>query len=261
MKKRIPIIILGANGRMGKTLLALLQSSTTLEAAVAVDREFGPEKLAIPCVRSLAEAHELAPEAMAIDFTAAAASLEAARYAAANNVALVIGSTGLDSGQKEELADCARKTPILYSANMSIGVNVLASLLPRMIKALGPQYDLEMMEIHHRHKKDAPSGTALMLAEEMARAKGWEDTECLCKCRNGLIGERPVRQIGIQALRGGDVPGIHTIYFFGPGEFLQLGHTAESRENFAQGALRAALWLAEQKAGRLYNMGDVLGLA
>jgi 4-hydroxy-tetrahydrodipicolinate reductase len=143
---------------------------------------------------------------------------------------------------------------------MSIGISVLLELLPKLAQALGPAYDPELMEIHHRMKKDAPSGTALKLAQAVARAKDWPEEDSLRLCREGMVGERPDREIGVQTLRGGDVVGEHTTYFFGPGERIEVTHKASSRETFAQGALRAAKWISEQPPGRIYSMTDMLGL-
>jgi len=143
---------------------------------------------------------------------------------------------------------------------MSVGVNVLLELLPKLTEKLGAQYDTEVMEIHHKFKKDAPSGTAERLAQALAQGKGWNLEQTACYSRHGMIGERTDREIGIQTLRGGDVVGLHTVYFFGPGERIEITHQAHSRENFANGALRAARWLVGQKPAKLYSMLDVLAL-
>ncbi len=140
---------------------------------------------------------------------------------------------------------------------MSIGVNVLLRILPQLTKTLGPDYDMEIVEIHHNRKKDAPSGTALMLGEALAEARDWDFEACKKTCREGMTGERPKMEIGIQAVRGGDVAGVHTVYFFGPGERIEVTHQAHGRENFAMGALTAAKWLKNQKAGKLYSMQDM----
>ena len=140
---------------------------------------------------------------------------------------------------------------------MSIGVNVLLKVLPELTRALGEKYDIEMVELHHNRKKDSPSGTALRLGECLAEARGWDLDDVRCSARDGIIGERPKAQIGIQAIRGGDVVGVHTVYFMGPGERIEVTHQAHSRETFAQGALRAAAWLCGQQPGRLYGMQDI----
>lgn len=257
------IILLGADGRMGCTIANLLKDNADCFLACAVER---PERLenlknlSCPVTDNLPKAIELAPEAVIVDFTAPDASLEAASIAAACHSPIVIGSTGFGAEQKAQLEKYALAAPLLWSANMSIGVNALKELLPLLVKALGPAYDIEMMEIHHKHKKDAPSGTALMLAEGMARARGQNLRDVRRDCRSGIIGPRKDGEIGIQAIRGGEVVGEHTIWFFGPSETLEITHRAASRENFAQGALRAAAWLGKMPAGRVYDMRDVLGI-
>ena len=140
---------------------------------------------------------------------------------------------------------------------MSVGINVLRKILPELTRALGDKYDIEMVELHHNRKQDSPSGTALTLGECLAEARGWKLPDVRCSARDGIIGERPKAQIGIQAIRGGDVVGVHTIYFMGPGERIEVTHQAHSRETFAQGALRAAAWLKGRAAGRLYGMQDI----
>ena len=140
---------------------------------------------------------------------------------------------------------------------MSIGINVLLKVLPELTRLLGEKYDLEMVELHHNRKKDAPSGTALKLAECLAEARDWNLPDVACYHREGIIGARPKEEIGVQSIRGGDVVGVHTVYFMGQGERIEVTHQAHSRENFAQGALRAAQWLARQPAGRLYTMQDM----
>ena len=141
---------------------------------------------------------------------------------------------------------------------MSVGIAVLRQLLPDLVRALGEDYDIELVELHHNRKKDSPSGTALTLGECLAEARGWKLADVRQSGRDGIIGPRPKQEIGIQAVRGGDVVGVHTVYFMGPGERIEVSHHAHSRENFARGALRAAAWLAGQKAGRLYGMPDML---
>lgn len=258
---KIAIIVVGAAGRMGSLIARLVMDAPDLILAGVVDRQEKQAELAglpCPCAVALEALGVNANGAVIIDFTAPQAAMDSAKFAAAKHMPLVIGATGFDAGQKEELAKLAAQTPLLWSANMSVGVNVLMRLLPELAKALGPAYDMEMVEIHHRNKKDAPSGTALMLGEALAKARGWELAEARQSCRDGIIGQRPDEEIGIMALRGGDVVGVHTIYFMGPGEVIEVKHQAESRENFAQGALRAARWLAGQEPGRLYSMRDVI---
>lgn len=263
MSEPLGIVVLGANGRMGRTISRLAQEEPAFRLAGAVDvKDALPQlkSLGVPVSDDVSEMIAAAPDVVIIDFTAPEATLKTLAAAARCSTPMVIGTTGFIQAQKDVLAGFANEIPLLVSANMSIGVNVLMALLPELAKALGSQYDIEMAEIHHRKKKDSPSGTALMLAEGLAAAKGWRLEESRLSCRDGIIGERPERQIGVQALRGGDVVGIHTTYFLGPGEMIEVKHVAESRENFAQGALRAAQWLHNQPAGRLYSMQDVIRL-
>ena len=141
---------------------------------------------------------------------------------------------------------------------MSVGINVLLQVLPQLTRLLGPAYDLEIAEVHHRLKKDAPSGTAIRLGQCLAQARGQEYEDVARCCREGIVGERIDEEIGVQTLRGGDVVGDHTVFYFGPGERIEVTHRAHSRETFAQGALRAAAWLASQPAGKIYAMEDML---
>ncbi len=198
------------------------------------------------------------PGGVVIDFTAPEASLANARCAVKNGNPIVIGTTGLNAEQKAELDAIAKDGPVFWSPNMSVGVNVLLELLPELVQMLGPDYDLEMVELHHNRKKDSPSGTALRLAECLASARNWKLDDVACYHREGIIGERPKDEIGVQTIRGGDVVGVHTVYFMGPGERIEVTHQAHSRENFAQGALRAAAWLPGQPGGKVYAMSDIL---
>lgn len=254
------LIIMGAGGRMGQTIARLAKEDPSYQLAALVDRPDCLDRLrGETCLvaDSLDAVLPRCPGASIIDFTAPAVSLNTARTACRTGNPVVIGTTGLDDAQKAELAELARKTPLFWSSNMSVGVNVLLKILPELTRALGEKYDIEMMEVHHNRKKDAPSGTALSLGECLAEARGWKLSDVRCSARDGIIGERPKAQIGIQALRGGDVVGIHTVYFFGPGERIEVTHQAHSRDTFAQGALRAAAWMQGRAAGRLYGMQDI----
>ena len=260
----IELIVTGAAGRMGGTICRLAQADADLNLAAVVERP-GREKdleewTGALQSTSLAQVLPKLPGAVIIDFSAPEASVANAATAAAHGNPLVIGTTVHTAEQKAAIAKCAAETPIFWSPNMSIGMNVLLALLPRLVRALGDNYDLEVMEIHHKLKKDSPSGTALRLAEALADARNWRLDEVANYHREGIIGERPQQEIGIQTLRGGDVVGVHTVYFFGPGERIEINHQAHSRELFAQGALRAAVWLAGQKPGKLYGMSDLLAV-
>lgn len=258
----VNIVLTGANGRMGRTLYGMLSVNHDFKiiGLVAQAEEISAVKAYAgrDAFASLDEALDGAEKPVIIDFTAPAASLGFARVAAARGAAQVIGTTGLNAEQRSELAELAKKTPILWSPNMSVGINVLLKVLPELTRLLGENYDVEVMEIHHNKKKDSPSGTAVRLGEALAEAKGWDYKDAACYHREGIIGERPKKEIGMQTLRGGDVVGVHTVYFFGPGERIEVNHQAHSRENFASGALRAAKWLAGQKPGRLYSINDML---
>ena len=254
------IIIMGAKGRMGSTLARLTQADPELNLVGACERpghEAGLESLGCMVSSDMDKVFGKFPKAVVIDFTAPEASVAMAHAAAEHGNPAVIGTTGLTPAQQGELADAARKAPLFWAPNMSVGVNVLLKVLPMLVKALGPAYDMEMVEIHHHNKKDAPSGTALKLAQCLAEARGWVYDDVKCHCRDGIIGARPEKEIGVQTLRGGDVVGEHTAYFFGPGERIEVKHCAHSRETFASGALRAAKWLAGQKPGRLWTMADL----
>ncbi|WP_304044297.1 4-hydroxy-tetrahydrodipicolinate reductase [Desulfovibrio piger] len=244
-----PIIVMGANGRMGRTICTLVQEDPAFTLAGVVERsEFaaGLAALSCPVSQNVEELlQSLDGKAVVVDFTAPEVSLATARSVAFTNE------------QKQELAKLAESCRMFWAPNMSIGVNVLLKVLPELTRALGEKYDIEMVELHHNRKKDSPSGTALRLGECLAEARGWDLDDVRCSARDGIIGERPKAQIGIQAIRGGDVVGVHTVYFMGPGERIEVTHQAHSRETFAQGALRAAAWLCGQQLGRLYGMQDI----
>ena len=256
----IDIVILGAKGRMGNTLVNMTLADGELNLVGACEREGHTDGLVYEdCEISdcLEDLLPKVPGAVVVDFTAPESSVAMARTAARFGNPAVIGTTGLNPEQQAELAESAEKTPLFWAPNMSVGVNVLLKVLPQLVRALGEAYDMEMVETHHRMKKDSPSGTALKLAQCLAEARGWEYDDVKKHCRDGIIGERPHEEIGVQTLRGGDVVGDHTMFFFGPGERIEVTHRAHSRETFAAGALRAAKWLAGQKPGKLYAMADV----
>lgn len=196
---------------------------------------------------------------LAIDFTAPSATLALVELAVAHHKPVVVGTTGLSDGERAALAQAAERIPLVVSANMSLGVNLLAELCEKAARALGPSYDAEIVELHHRLKKDSPSGTALLLGQAVAAGKQLSLAEHAVHGRDGLVGERPRDEIGFHAVRGGDVVGEHTVYFLGPGERIALTHLASSRETFAAGALVAARWLVAKPPG-LYTMKHVLGL-
>ncbi|MDR2891930.1 MAG: 4-hydroxy-tetrahydrodipicolinate reductase [Deltaproteobacteria bacterium] len=258
----VKVIITGAKGRMGKMLQSVISEHEGLELAGLVVQESEYDDSCRNCTPpvscDLRELLRVTPDAVVVDFTAPEASLSFARIVAEFGARHVIGTTGLNEAQRAELAELAKKAVIFWSPNMSIGINVLLKLLPQLVANLGPDYDVDVMEIHHKKKKDSPSGTAVRLGEALAEAKGWDYKDAACYHREGIIGERPEAEIGMQTLRGGDVVGVHTVYFMGPGERIEVTHQAHSRENFANGAMRAVKWLGGQKPGKLYSMLDLL---
>lgn len=254
------VIIMGAKGRMGATLanLALADPELNLVGVTERSRNIKElETLGCPAVEDLDNLLTDAPGAVIVDFTSPESTMKMVETAGRHGNPAVIGTTGLDATQQKQLAESANSQPLFWAPNMSVGVNVLLKVLPMLVQALGPAYDMEMVETHHRMKKDAPSGTALKLAQCLAEARGWEYDDVKNHSRDGIIGARPEEEIGVQTLRGGDVVGDHTMFFFGPGERIEVTHRAHSRETFAQGALRAAKWLAGQKSGKLYTMQDL----
>lgn len=245
---------------MGSLIASLVRKADDLTLAGLLERPGRTDIAGVECPVSteLDALLSAAPHSVVIDFTAPGATMEHARIAAKHGSPIVIGTTGLGETEKRELENLARKAPVFLSPNMSVGINVLLELLPQLVHMLGDSYDVDVLELHHNMKKDAPSGTALRLAEALAEAKGWTLKDSGCYCREGLIGKRPKREIGVQSIRGGDIAGVHTVYCMGPGERIEITHHAHSRDNFANGALKAARWLARQKPGRIYDMRDVL---
>ncbi|HET8538753.1 MAG TPA: 4-hydroxy-tetrahydrodipicolinate reductase [Anaeromyxobacter sp.] len=264
----VNVVVTGAAGRMGTQVVRLVRATEGMAVSGAVERPgaavgqdagalAGLAPIGVAIVDDLAKA--LAGASAVIDFTSHEASARHAEVCAEKGVPLVVGSTGFTPEAKARVAAAARKIPIVLSPNMSVGVNVLFELVRQAAKALGAGYDVEIVEIHHKKKRDAPSGTAVRLGEVAAEALGRDPKDALAYARHGILGERPPWQIGVQTLRGGDVVGEHTVYFCGEGERLELTHRATSREQFARGAVRAAEWVAGRPAG-LYDMADVLGL-
>ena len=258
----------GACGRMGRRILEMIAAADDLEIAGAFDAPqnagteliIGSESGNAQTITIGADAPtEIAKADALIDFTFAYVCLENIRAAAEANVAAIVGTTGLDETQVQELHTLAEKIPIVYAPNMSIGVNLLFKLTTQVARTLGLDYNVEIIDIHHNLKKDSPSGTVVRLAECAAQALGLDYNNDVAHGRQGLLGERPERQIGIHALRGGDVVGEHTVSFIGQGERIELTHKAHNRDNFARGALIAARFTANATPG-LYDMQDVLGL-
>jgi 4-hydroxy-tetrahydrodipicolinate reductase len=194
-----------------------------------------------------------------LDFTTPASTIAFAALAAQARIVHIIGTTGLSENDEAKIVAAARHATVVKAGNMSLGVNLLAILTARVAEALGPEFDIEILEMHHRHKRDAPSGTSLMLGAAAATARGISLDERGVRSRDGETGPRREGDIGFAALRGGDVVGEHRVIFAGPGERIELAHIATDREIFARGAVRAALWAKSQAPG-LYTMKDVLGL-
>jgi 4-hydroxy-tetrahydrodipicolinate reductase len=263
------IAIAGAAGRMGQMLIRQIAGTQgcTLAGAIegassnALGRDAGEVAgVGAKGVKISADAAAAigASEAV-IDFTVPAATVAHAKIAADKGVAMVIGTTGLNPEQTAAVHDCAKRVPILWAANMSMGINILLALVEKTASLLDPAYDIEVMEMHHRHKIDAPSGTALALGRAAAAGRQVRLEDVWRKSRDGHTGARPAGEIGFATLRGGEEVGVHTVMFAAAGERLELSHRAFSRETYASGAVRGALWLQAKKPG-LYGMKDVLGL-
>ena len=262
------ICMAGALGRMGRRILELTAAADDLEVGSAFDAPsasvetltVGTESGSPVTVTLDADAASAVAKAdVLIDFTVAEACLGNARAAVSAGKSVVIGTTGLTDAQKDELRELSRQQPIVFAPNMSVGVNLLFKLTQEAAAALGLDYNVEITEIHHNQKVDSPSGTAVRLAECAAEALDLSYNQHVAHGREGPIGKRPVREIGMHALRGGDVAGEHTVAFFGEGERIELTHRAHNRDNFARGALLAARFTQKAKPG-LYDMQDVLGL-
>jgi 4-hydroxy-tetrahydrodipicolinate reductase len=247
---------------MGQCVRTALAGEPSLRLAAALEAPGHPqlgEEIA-PGVKLSADLEgALAGCDVAIDFSQAAVSLRVLRAAAAAGVASVLGTTGLSGDERAELALAARRIPVLHAPSFSVSVNVLAWLVREAARRLGPGYDAEILELHHSQKLDAPSGTALLLAEAIAQGRGHPLEGHLVLERAGQIGARPPGAIGIQSLRAGDSPGDHTVLFSGAGERLELVHRSQTRDHFARGAVRAAAWLAGRPPG-LYRIEQALGL-
>lgn len=267
--KECRIGVVGAGGRMGRLLLRLAATTPGFALAAGSERQGSPDlgkdlgALAgmEPLGLTLGDDAKkvFAASDAVLDFTIPEASLAHAKLAASSGTAHVIGTTGIDEAGRKALANAAMKAPIVFAPNMSLGVNLLAEMVAKVAKALDPSWDIEIVEMHHHHKIDAPSGTALLFGRAAAAGRGIDLEKTSERGRDGITGARKKGTIGFSALRGGDVVGEHTVIFAGQGERIELAHKATSREIFARGAFAAARWAAGRKPG-LYSMKDVLGL-
>ena len=263
------IAIAGAAGRMGGRIAALIEEYEGLSLVGAFERtgheaigrdvgeHAGVGSLGVAITEGVGSVIDASD--VIIDFTAPEATLANMEAAALKGKALVIGTTGIDKAGQEKIKELSAKVPCVYAGNMSLGINLLTKIVGDMARALGPDYDVEVVEAHHKMKKDAPSGTAFMLANAAAEALGRDLDKDGVFERHGMIGERKKGEIGVQTIRGGDVVGEHTVMFLGMGERLEVSHRVSNRDTFVRGALKATLWL-KGKAPGLYNMQDVLGL-
>lgn len=262
------ICVAGALGRMGRRILELAAAADDLGVGGVFDLpqyegtevQFGSEcgKIQTLVLSKNAKA-ALERSDVLIDFTAPEASLSNLAAAVDRRKAAVIGTTGLNDAQRRQIGEASHEIPVVFAPNMSIGVNLLFQLTQQVAKTLGLDYNIEIVETHHNQKADSPSGTAVRLAERAAEGLGLEYPADAVFGREGLVGKRPARQIGVHAIRGGDVVGDHTVSFLGRGERIELTHKAHSRDTFAAGALVAARFAERSRPG-LYDMQDVLGL-
>lgn len=264
----LKIAVAGASGRMGKMLIEAIQKADDTILAGALDRVGSPAlgtdaaaftgtpanvTIESDLAKGLADADYL------IDFTRPEGTLAHAAYCAEHGIKMIIGTTGFDQAGKDAIAAAAEKTAILFAPNMSVGVNVTMKLLELAAKNFSHGYDIEIIEAHHRHKVDAPSGTALKMGEVVANAIGRNLDDVAVYAREGVTGERDPSSIGFATVRGGDIVGDHTVLFAGIGERIEISHKSSTREHYALGSLRAARFLSEKQTG-LYDMYDVLNL-
>jgi 4-hydroxy-tetrahydrodipicolinate reductase len=265
----VNVIVAGAAGRMGGRIVHMVNENPDVSLVGAFERTDHPAvgrdagevaglgAMGVKIAGSMKDVIEAGD--VIIDFTAPEATLENVRVATDRGKSMVIGTTGFAGERLEALRSAAQGIRCVMAPNMSVGVNLMFRIAAEMARILGDEYDLEILETHHRFKKDAPSGTALRLAQVLAEAVGRDLEKSAVYERKGMVGERRADEIGIQALRAGDITGEHTVMFGGIGERLELSHRAHNRDNFARGAVRAACWVVDQAVG-FYDMQDVLGL-
>jgi len=261
------LVIVGAGGRMGKMILDLALQEGNFEIAGAIERADHPDigkdaGLVAGAGQLNVELTEKYPSDadVAIDFSTPQTLDNTLRFCRQNNCSLVVGTTGLGSDGQAKIKEAAEEIAVIYGSNMSVGMNVLFSLVRKTAQMLDENYDIEIIEQHHKFKKDAPSGSALTLAENICVASSREYPDCIKVGRSGKNALRQKGTITIHSIRAGDITGEHSVIFAAAGETLTLGHTANSRRNFASGALKAAKWLTDKKPG-LYSMADCLGIS
>jgi len=267
MKEGIKAIVVGAAGKMGGRTIHIIQESPSIKLFRAIERPDHPSigkdigeviglgKLGVPLEATL----QKEGGDVIINFSNPQASLESLEFAHKTGLAIVIGTTGLGPEQMNRVKELSKGARCVMAPNMSVGMNVMFRIVQEIARVLGPEYDIEILEAHHRLKKDSPSGTAVKLGELIAKAVGRDFGHVGVYGRKGMVGERTKDEIGMQVIRAGDIVGDHTVLFGGIGERLEITHRAHSRDNFARGAVRAALWVVKQPNG-LYDMQDVLGL-
>jgi 4-hydroxy-tetrahydrodipicolinate reductase len=263
----IRLAVVGAGGRMGKRIVSLAIESGRFRIVAAIEkadhpdigRDCGLAASSEPAGVLLTDSFPTEDTDVLIDFSEARVADRSIDYCLNNGIALVSGTTALSDAQREKIKAASAKIPVLHATNMSVGMNVLFSLVGKVAAMLGDDYDVEIIEQHHRFKKDAPSGSALTLAEKICQQTGRSFPDSLVYGRSGKEAPREKGSIAVHAVRAGDITGIHSIIFGALGETVTLNHTANSRETFARGALRAAEWLVGKQPG-LYAMTDVLGL-
>jgi len=266
---KMRVAVIGASGRMGKFLITAVQAAEGVSLGAAILKPgssligadageiAGVGKLGVVAVASLTDCVD--DFDVLIDFTMPTLTLENAAFCSKHQKAIVVGTTGLNDDEKALLNQAAMNSPVVFAPNMSVGVNLTLKLLTTAAEILGDDYDVEIVEAHHRHKVDSPSGTALRMGEVVAEALGRDLKECAVYGREGQTGARTQKEIGFETIRAGDVVGEHTVWFATEGERIEITHKASSRMTFAKGAVRAASWL-DGKAAGMYDMQDVLDL-
>ena len=260
------LIINGAGGRMGRRLLALAVESERFDIVGAIERPQHPdlgkdvgELAGIGGINIVLESEASDSADVMIDFSLPEATDRVIEHCVANNIGLIIGTTGLSARQLDQIRDASAKIAVIQATNMSVGMNILFSIVGKVAALAGEDYDVEIVEAHHRFKKDSPSGTAITLAENIAKATGRSFPDCLVHGRHGASTLRQKGAIGMHAIRAGDITGEHSVILSALGETITLSHSAHNRDNFVRGALRAALWLSGKGPG-MYSMQDVLGI-